>query len=99
MAIVGMAGRFPGANEISEIWEMLMEQKSGISETESRPADSLDVGERFIHRYGSLDKVGAFDAKFWGMSEDEACNLDPQVCINPNPNPNPSTFRILELTE
>ena len=81
MAIVGLAGRTPGANNIQAFWDILMEQRDGISDSGSSPKHSMDAGERFVPRYGLLNNVGAFDAKFWGLSESEACNLDPQVTI------------------
>ena len=79
MAIVGLAGLTPGANNIQEFWDILMEQREGISDRRTSPTDSKDVGEQFVPRYGLLNNIGAFDAKFWGLSESEACNLDPQV--------------------
>ena len=79
MAIVGLAGLTPGANNVREFWDILMEQREGISDSRSSPTDSKDIGERFVPRYGLLNNIGAFDAKFWGLSESEACNLDPQV--------------------
>ena len=79
MAIVGLAGRFPGADDIQEFWDVLMEQRGGISDSGSSPKNSIGVGERYLPRYGLLNNVGAFDAKFWGLSESEARSLDPQV--------------------
>ena len=79
MAIVGLAGLTPGANNVREFWNILMEQREGISDSRSYPTDLKDAGERFVPRYGLLSSIGAFDAKFWGLSESEACNMDPQV--------------------
>lgn len=84
MAIVGLAGRFPGANDIQEFWETLMEKRGGISNSGSSPTEPMAVGEQFVPRYGLLDDIGAFDAKFWGLSEMEARNLDPQVIRCPS---------------
>ena len=79
MAVVGLAGRVPAANDIQGFWEILMKQREGISSSGSSPTEPTGVGERFVPRYGLLDDVAAFEAKSWGMSESEARNLDPQV--------------------
>lgn len=56
-----------------------MEQREGLSDGTPPSKAPMGNGEKFIPRWGSLDEVGAFDAKRWGMSESEARSLDPQV--------------------
>lgn len=83
IAIVGMAGRFPGARSIEEFWE---NQKSGtvtISHfREDELEDSFDAQTRaspnFIKARGVLEDAGMFDADLFGMYPREAQLTDPQ---------------------
>ena len=79
MAIVGMAGRFPGSDDIQGFWDILTRQQECLHENTLSRAASSDEDEQFIPRYGLLDEVGAFNAQFWQLGEDEARDLDPQV--------------------
>ncbi|XP_044717203.1 AMP-binding enzyme domain-containing protein [Hirsutella rhossiliensis] len=76
-AIVGMAGRFPGADSVDDMWDLLMEQRDGIT-TSSATGDELEPGEVFVPRYGSINGLEAFRGSDWAMSDEEANNLDPQ---------------------
>lgn len=81
-AIVGLAGRFPGADDVNEFWDLLMEQRDGITTTE-RFQDQLDVDmdedEAFVPRFGSINGLDDFKPSAWGLSEEEASTMDPQV--------------------
>ena len=81
MASVGLAGRVPAANDVKGLWDILTNQREGLSGSESSSMEPMSVEERFVPRYGLLDDVGAFDATYWGLSESEARNLDPQVIV------------------
>ncbi|CAQ84309.1 putative peptide/polyketide synthetase [Photorhabdus asymbiotica] len=94
IAVVGMSGIFPGASSIKEYWEMLIEGNTGIREipdelltTESK-TNKARYGENYITRKGILDREFEFDYRFFKMSKQEACLLDPQqrkflqVCWN-----------------
>lgn len=84
-AIVGMAGRFPGADSVDEMWNLLMEQRDGISTGDGSGAKDagLSEGEVFIPRYGSINGLDDFRGSDWNMSDEEARTLDPQVSNNP----------------
>lgn len=85
VAIIGMACRFPGAPGIDAFWELLRTGKDATGET---PADRYDVdafyapqpypGKVASRRSGYLPRIGDFDAEFFGMSAEDADNLDPQ---------------------
>ncbi len=83
VAIVGMAGRFPGARTIGELWDVL---KGGIDTTTSFADGDLDLlvsdAERadptYVRRRGVLADADRFDAAFFGMSPKEAEVMDPQ---------------------
>ncbi|NUS11210.1 MAG: acyl transferase, partial [Streptomyces sp.] len=81
IAIVGMAGRFPGAPDTESLWTLLMESREAIVPV---PAQRWDTGrpldpEKDIQAVGGfLDGVENFDAAFFGVSPREAAAIDPQ---------------------
>ncbi|MBL8986311.1 MAG: amino acid adenylation domain-containing protein [Gemmatimonadetes bacterium] len=84
IAIVGMAGRFPGAADIEAFWENLkggVESITRFSEQELIAAGwPQEVVRRpdFVSARGVLDGVELFDAGFFGYSAREADLTDPQ---------------------
>ncbi|MEM7384527.1 MAG: beta-ketoacyl synthase N-terminal-like domain-containing protein, partial [Verrucomicrobiota bacterium] len=84
IAVIGLAGRFPGAESAEELWELLSKGESGIrsvSETELREAgvpEELFARDDYVRRYASFEEPTAFDAAFFGYSPREADVLDPQ---------------------
>ncbi|EDM81217.1 non-ribosomal peptide synthase/polyketide synthase Ta1 [Plesiocystis pacifica SIR-1] len=76
VAIIGMAGRFPGAPDIAAYWSLLREGNASITEV---PADRWDWREHGEgSRYGAfLDGVDRFDHALFGMGRVEAAALDP----------------------
>jgi acyl transferase domain-containing protein len=84
IAIVGMAGRFPGAHGIGEFWRNLrdgVESIRTLSEEEllaagvSRETLSQD---NYVKVAAILDGVDLFDASFFGLSPKDAAIMDPQ---------------------
>lgn len=81
VAIVGMAGRFPGAEDVDAFWRLLIGGQDAIQEV---PADRWDPAEVFDPTHaipaigGFLDGIDLFDAGFFGISPREAAVLDPQ---------------------
>jgi amino acid adenylation domain-containing protein len=83
IAIIGMAGRFPGARDVREFWENLKASRESITrftagELEVRDRERLaaldnDVAARAIA--GDVDK---FDAAFFNIMPREAELIDPQ---------------------
>ncbi|MFO7586763.1 MAG: type I polyketide synthase, partial [Gemmatimonadota bacterium] len=84
IAIVGMAGRFPGADDLETFWENLeagVESISTFSDEELRKAgvpleESSDP--HYVRRGGAIDGAETFDARFFGFYPREAEILDPQ---------------------
>ncbi|GME66071.1 uncharacterized protein HO173_010079 [Neofusicoccum parvum] len=85
IAVVGMSGRFPGASDIDELWELLA---SGRDVHKEIPKDRFDVATHFDpagkktntshSRYGCfIEQPGLFDARFFHMSPREATQTDP----------------------
>jgi acyl transferase domain-containing protein/glutamate-1-semialdehyde aminotransferase/acyl carrier protein len=85
IAIVGMAGRFPGARTPAELWRNLLEARETIthfSADELEPADAEEMTARsdpaYIAARGIIEDVDRFDAGFFGIALREAEVLDPQ---------------------
>lgn len=84
IAIIGMAGRFPGANNVDEFWQNL--QKGVESITWFNDEDLLDSGlepgllgnPKYVRVHGILEDIEMFDASFFNMSPKEAALTDPQ---------------------
>ena len=85
IAIVGMAGRFPGAESIEEFWQNLLNGKESISFfTDAELAESgFDPAElrrrgHYVPARGLFKDADCFDATFFGVHPKEAEVIDPQ---------------------
>lgn len=85
IAIVGMAGRFPGAKNIQEYWANLLAGKECITffsdeELEETEIDykSLKDNPDYVPARGVINDAKSFDAQFFGFSPREAAITDPQ---------------------
>jgi acyl transferase domain-containing protein len=84
IAIVGMAGRFPGASSIKQFWKNLVDGVESIafaSEEELSQA-GVDTGlmghPDYVPASSSVRQPEYFDASFFGFSAREAEIIDPQ---------------------
>ncbi len=81
IAVVGVAGRFPGAPDTDAFWRLLTERGDAIRPV---PADRWDAAaqldpEKPVQSVGGfLDGVDQFDPTFFGISPREAEDIDPQ---------------------
>ncbi len=71
IAIVGMACRFPGAENIEAFWRLL---RDGVDAVREVPPGRREAPARG----GFLQQVDGFDAHFFGISPREAAQIDPQ---------------------
>lgn len=84
IAIVGMAGRFPGARNTSEFWRNLRDGVESIrdltdAELIAAGATAQDLANPdYVRRAPVLDGVPLFDASFFGFSPRDASIMDPQ---------------------
>ena len=85
IAIVGWAGRFPGANSISDLWSLLLEGRCAVTEV---PAERFSLtrfghprrqerGKSYTFAAGVLDDIWGFDPSVFGISPREAEQMDP----------------------
>ncbi|MEM7482575.1 MAG: amino acid adenylation domain-containing protein [Acidobacteriota bacterium] len=84
VAIVGMAGRFPGAPDLGAFWRNL---RSGVEsirffdDDELRAAgvpEELIEHPRYVKAGSVLEDIDQFDARFFGYGPGEAALIDPQ---------------------
>src|SRR5688500_11208359 len=85
VAVIGMAGRFPGARSVAEFWSHLCAGRETISHftpDELEAGSASDMAARaspaYVQARGILDDVDRFDAGFFGINPKEAEVLDPQ---------------------
>ncbi|WP_255486811.1 polyketide synthase [Mucilaginibacter sp. SP1R1] len=86
VAIVGMAGRFPGANTIDEFWQLLIEGRETTSFFSQNELDkyipaSVKNDSAYVRARGIIDKADEFDAEFFGFNPRAAELMDPQQRI------------------
>lgn len=72
VALVGMAGRFPGTASVEEFWQHLVDGDELITRFPEAGGGS------HVPAYGVFAGADRFDAAFFGYSPREALMLDPQ---------------------
>ncbi|HEY9132090.1 MAG TPA: amino acid adenylation domain-containing protein [Dyella sp.] len=83
VAIIAMAGRFPGAANVETFWDNLCAGRDSITHFDPGALDpSVSMQDRqhpsYVAARGVIDGVEEFDAPFFGMSPREAELTDPQ---------------------
>jgi len=73
VAVIGFAGRFPGARNTDEFWRNL---RDGVESISFFP--ELNEGPDYVPAKAIVDDIELFDAKFFDYSPREAEMLDPQ---------------------
>nr|ACD39753.1 non-reducing polyketide synthase [Hypomyces subiculosus] len=85
IAIVGMAGRGPGCENVDEFWDVIMAKQDRCEEI---PKDRFDINEFYCTEHGEgcttttkygcfMNKPGNFDSRFFHVSPREALLMDP----------------------
>ncbi|HVI44560.1 MAG TPA: SDR family NAD(P)-dependent oxidoreductase, partial [Chitinophaga sp.] len=86
IAIIGMSGRFPGADDLNMYWQNLAAGKSAIREVPAErwdidayySANPKDLDKTHCRKGGFLDNIDLFDPVFFNISGKEALFADPQ---------------------
>jgi amino acid adenylation domain-containing protein len=83
IAIVGLAGRFPGAANVGQFWRNLCAGVESVSfltdaELEASGIDTRGLPPSYVKARAILEAADWFDARFFGFGPSEAEILDPQ---------------------
>ncbi|GMT99726.1 hypothetical protein KH5H1_38460 [Corallococcus caeni] len=80
VAVVGLALRFPGAEDARQYWRNLVGGVDSITRLDAagRARLGLPQGDAWITAAGVLEEAEGFDAAFFGYSPSEAEQMDPQ---------------------
>ncbi len=86
VAIIGMVGRFPGANHIEELWQNLCagaDSNTFFTDLEIDPSidQELRHDPNYVRARGIVEGAETFDAAFFGISPREAEVMDPQARV------------------
>jgi len=84
IAVIGLAGRFPGAADADAYWRNLRDGVDGITRFTSDEAMTWGVPAAvardagFVGAHGILTEADCFDHQFFGLNPREAAVRDPQ---------------------
>ncbi len=84
IAVIGVAGRFPGAASVEALWHNLLEGREGVTffDDEELLAAGVDRtlldDPRYVKAGSVLEDIDRFDAELFGVAPREAELLDPQ---------------------
>jgi len=84
VGIIGMSGRFPGADNVGQFWSNLIDGRVSISFFTEEELLSSGIGEdvikdpQYIRAKGVISDIESFDAGFFGFTSREAEITDPQ---------------------
>ncbi|MGW4463798.1 SDR family NAD(P)-dependent oxidoreductase [Micromonospora sp. NPDC004704] len=86
IAVIGMACRFPGATDVTGLWDNLLHGRCAVAEV---PRERWDhrrwwspepaLGRSISKWGGFVEDIEWFDPEFFGMGDDEARCLDPAI--------------------
>ncbi|PNG48950.1 Polyketide synthase PksJ [Variovorax sp. B4] len=83
IALIAMAGRFPGAADVEQFWDNLCAGRDSISFFDDATLDAgvnaaLRANPNYVRARGVIEDVEWFDAAFFGINPKEAQLMDPQ---------------------
>ncbi|TWU34948.1 type I polyketide synthase [Novipirellula artificiosorum] len=83
IAVIGMSGRFPGADDVSQFWKNLLKGVNSIKELSEEelnlPSDSpLRQHPGLVRKAATVNDADKFDSRFFGIFPKEAQVMDPQ---------------------
>lgn len=87
IAVIGMAGRYPGASNLDVFWQRMCNGVDAVSEI---PSDRWDwrkyfdpeigkLGKTYCRWGAFLERVDCFDPSFFGIAPRDAAAYDPQA--------------------
>lgn len=93
VAVIGIAGKFPGAKDIDSLWKNLVNGKELITFFSNNELENagiehdLLIKDNYVKAKGVIDDAEKFDNKYFGYKPKEAQMMDPQIrimhlCVN-----------------
>ncbi len=85
VAVIGMAGKYPGARNLEELWDNLKNGRETIKfftkEELVEAGESEEILDQpgYVPARGVLEDIDCFDAAFFGYTPSEAQIMDPQT--------------------
>lgn len=85
VAIIGMAGRFPGARNVRQLWDNLKNGVESITRFSDEELDDMGITPEvykrsdYVRAKGRLDHAEWFDSDFFNYVDNEAAIMDPQI--------------------
>ncbi|TFF02915.1 SDR family NAD(P)-dependent oxidoreductase [Pseudomonas sp. BCA14] len=83
IAVIGMAGQFPGADNVDELWDNLLAGRNGVQalgpdylQSRAYSADK-QPGKSYCNRAGILKDRDCFDPLFFNLTPHEAESMTP----------------------
>ncbi len=84
IAVIGMAGRFPGADSVTEFWENLCRGEESVVTLSEEELTAAGVSAKtladpaYVRRAAPLNGIDEFDAEYFGINPYTARMMDPQ---------------------
>ncbi|MFE5518632.1 amino acid adenylation domain-containing protein [Streptomyces virginiae] len=80
VAVIGMACRVPGADDVDAFWSLLAEGHCRIEPVPAGRFAGSPAGDpaAAAPRAGLLDRIDLFDARFFSVTPRQAASMDPQ---------------------
>ncbi len=84
IAVIGMMGRFPGAYNLDQFWQNLLDGVESVSFFSDQDVEAAGVDPAILNRadyvkaWAALEDMDLFDASFFGYSPKEVELMDPQ---------------------
>ena len=84
IAVIGMAGRFPGADSVTKFWDNLRAGEESVTTLSEEMLTAAGVSATtlanpaYVRRAAMLSGIDEFDAEYFGMTPYTARMMDPQ---------------------
>ncbi|MEZ4287387.1 MAG: amino acid adenylation domain-containing protein [Polyangiales bacterium] len=89
IAIIGMAGRFPGANDLESLWALLVEGKVAINDftndVDPSVSPSVQSDTRYVAKRGLVDGADEFDHRFFNRQSERSGYYRPAATFVVDP--------------
>ncbi len=84
IAVIGMAGRFPGADSLTQFWDNLRRGEESVTTLSEEALSAAGVSAKtladpaYVRRAAMLNGIDEFDAEYFGITPYTARMMDPQ---------------------